>query len=367
MDLSTQKKPSLPRLSTNIPLESQSTPLLPLLPKLQDSNVRHKRERPVTLPSPFPGQEENIFPAVHYASEPKVMYSTKGSEDALVKKKSHYYEDAFTTRGSHKSPQDRISQDSVVVAELKTNCKVQDEQQMLVADLIFRLAQIYQRPETCIMLTIQQDTGVFLGSTTELSYLMKIYALPSFIAPFTNLRNTTLIQAAMQDLLHIPMNQGVIIFLPVSEDNLATNGLTTRGEIARLERDDQEETPNIFKTISRSMSRRLKTSSGQSVPISLPSTVGTSTASPSMQTEIRHSPTIVDDTVVSPDERGRGNSLRKRMSLRGLVRRGLMEITSALDKDEKEKPKEVSKEGDSKYDESKEKAKNQILEEKEEQ
>ncbi|KAJ5912331.1 Tautomerase [Penicillium tannophilum] len=367
MDLSNQKKPSLPRLSTNIPLESQSTPLLPLLPKLQDTNVRPKRERPVTLPSPFPGGEENISPTVLDVPEPKLICSTKGPEDAPVKKRSHYHEGAFTTRGPQHSPQDQIPQDSVVVAELKTNCRVQDEQQMLVADLIFRLAQIYQRPETCIMLTIQQDTGVFFGSTTELSYLLKIYALPSFIAPFTNLRNTNLIQAVMLDLLHIPINQGVIIFLPVSEDNLATNGLTARGEIARLERNDQDESLNLFKTISRSMSRRLKTSSGQSVPISLPSTVGTSTASPSMQTEIRHSPIAVDDTVVSPEERGRGTSLRKRISLRGLVRRRLMDITSVLDKDEKGKAKGVTKEGDSKEDQSKEKAKNQILEDKEEQ
>lgn len=124
MDLSNQKKPSLPRLSTNVSLESQSTPLLPLQPKLQDTNARPKRERPVTLPSPFPGQEENDLPTVHSVPEPKSMYSTKGPEDAPVKKKSHYYEDAFTTRGSHNSPQDRIAQNSVVVAELKTNCKV---------------------------------------------------------------------------------------------------------------------------------------------------------------------------------------------------------------------------------------------------
>ncbi|KAJ5991771.1 Tautomerase [Penicillium sp. IBT 35674x] len=367
MELSNQKKPSLPRLSTNNPLESQSTPLLSLLPKLQDTNVRPKRERPATLPSPFPGREENISPTVRDVPKPKLIYSTKGPEDTLVKKKPHYHENTFGTPDSHHSPQDRLLQDSVVVAELKTNCRVQDEQQKLVADLIFRLAQIYQRPETCIMLTIQQDAGVFFGSTTELSYLLKIYALPSFIAPFTNLRNTNLIQAVMLDLLHIPRNQGVIIFLPVSEDNLATDGLTARGEIARLERNDQDENPNLFKTISRSMSRRFKTSSGQSVPISLPSTVGTSTASPSNQTEIRHSPITVDDTAVPTEERGKGTSLRKRISLRGLVRRRLMDITSALDKDEKGKAKGVTKEGDSKEDQPREKAKNLIFEDEEEQ
>jgi hypothetical protein len=213
------------------------------------------------------------------------------------------------------------------------------------------------------MLAIQQNTGVFFGSTTELSYLLKIYALPYFIAPCTNLRNTNLIQAAMHDLLHIPKDQGVIIFLPVSEDNLATNGSTARGQIARLERNDQEESPGLFRTLSRSMSRRLKTNSGQSVPISFTSTVEASAVSPSMQSEVRHSPVIVDDAVVSPEERGR-SSLRKRTSLRDLIRR---RVLATIDKDTKEKAKQVTKKGDSMEDESKEKAKNQIPEEKEEQ
>jgi hypothetical protein len=111
------------------------------------------------------------------------------------------------------------------------------------------------------------------------------------------------------------------------------------------------------------MSRRLKTNSGQSVPISFTSTVEASAVSPSMQSEVRHSPVIVDDAVVSPEERGR-SSLRKRTSLRDLIRR---RVLATIDKDTKEKAKQVTKKGDSMEDESKEKAKNQIPEEKEEQ
>lgn len=189
------------------------------------------------------------------------------------------------------------------------------------------------------MLTIQQDAGVFFGNASELSYLLKIYALPPFIAPFTNIRNTNLIQVAMVELMNIPMSQGVIIYIPVPEDNFATNGSTARGEISRLERHDQDDSPNIFKTISRSMSRRLKTSSGHSAPISLPSTVATATTSPSMKTEIHHSPINLGDVLASPEEE-KGRSLRKRMSLRSIVRRRFNEITSAREKDEKGKSKE---------------------------
>ncbi|KAJ5948326.1 hypothetical protein N7466_001341 [Penicillium verhagenii] len=343
-------------------MESQSTPLLPLLSNVMETKVRPKRERPVTFPSTF--TDENLSPIDYTAPGPKVICSVKDLKETTWKrdlKKSHYYEEAFSPRGSPNCFQGRLFQNSMVVAELKTNCKIQDEERMLVADLIFRLAQIYQRSETCIMLTVQQDTGVFFGNTTELSYLLKIYALSSFIAPVTNLRNTNLIQTAMHDLLHIPMNQGIIVFIPVPEENLATNGLTAGSEISRLIQNDQDESPNIFKTISRTMSRRLKSSSDQTAPISLPSTVGTSTASPSMQTEIHHSPIVVDDTLMSPEEKRRG--IRKRISLRGLVPRRFMEKTSSRDKDGQDRTKEVAKGDDSNGDECKEgKAKSQAVE-----
>ncbi|KAJ6031701.1 Tautomerase [Penicillium herquei] len=339
-----KKKPSLPRLATNI--ESQSSPSLPLLHRKSEENARPKPERPWTLQSPYPEERgDTILPALHYVPHKSVplpweeILPLKECQNLPApKKKTQYYEDAFNARGVHNSPQDRVAQDSIVVIELKTNCKIKDEQSKLVGDLIFRLAQIYQRPETSIMLTLQQEAGVFFGNTTELSYLLKVYALPPLIAPFTNLRNTSLIQSAMQDLLHIPMERGVIIYTSVPEDNLANNGSTARGEIVRLERNEQEDSPGIFKTISRSMSRRLKnnSSSGGSAHVSIPSTAGTAGASAavsSTQTEIHHSPTILENPTETLVEKS--NSIRKRMSFR-TIRKRLSEVTSAREKAEKE-------------------------------
>ncbi|KAJ5712057.1 hypothetical protein N7488_006213 [Penicillium malachiteum] len=341
------RKPSLPRLATNI--ESQSSPSLPLLHNDSKENVRPKPERPWTLQSPYPDERvDTILPALRYVSPGskemplnEIAPWREYENWPAPKKKSQYYEDAFTARGVHNSPQDRVAQDSIVVIELKTNCKIKIEQTKLVGDLIFRLAQIYQRPETSILLTLQQEAGVFFGNTTELSYLLKVYALPPLIAPVTNLRHTTLIQSAIQDLLHIPMDRGVIIYLPVPEDNLATNGSTARGEIVRIERDEQADSPNLFKTISRSMSRRLKStsSSGGSGPISLPSTAGTAGASAgvsSTQTEIHHSPTILEHPMESLEEAR--HSIRKHMSFRTLRKR-LSEVTSAKEKADKEETK----------------------------
>jgi hypothetical protein len=120
-----------------------------------------------------------------------------------------------------------------------------------------------------MLVAVDEDALLTFGNAAHSAYLIKISALPSLIAPLTNQRNTSLIQTALLNLLGIPSDRGIIIFDSVGEDNLATNGATARGEISRLELSDHGNSSNIFKSISRSMSRRLKSSSGNSVPMSL--------------------------------------------------------------------------------------------------
>ena len=89
---------------------------------LNEINVQPKSDRPVPVHSLVPEKDENIAPTVCYTSDLKALYPAKGFEEvAVARKKAQYYEDAFTARGSHNSPQDRVTQDSFVVAELKTN------------------------------------------------------------------------------------------------------------------------------------------------------------------------------------------------------------------------------------------------------
>lgn len=47
-------------------------------------------------------------------------------EKPMTRTKSQYFEDAFSTRGPLTSPRTQISQDSVVVVEIKTNTKVRE-------------------------------------------------------------------------------------------------------------------------------------------------------------------------------------------------------------------------------------------------
>ena len=356
MDSPKERKPFLPRLITSLPLVSPRSSH----PHKTRSEAKPKPLRP-EAPSFLPERQhnENIAPVYHYPPDPAPVYiAPKIMDDPVVsKKKSTYYEDAFTARGAHNSPQERVNCDAVIVAELKTNTKVcyppyprvsispadprdeqvKDEQSKILGDLIMHLTHIYRRPESSVMVTIQEDACLILGRTALPAYLLKIYALPCFIAPITNLRNTVLLQDALYDLLRIPSSNGIVIFMPVVEENLATNGITVRGEISRLERGAQDENPGFFKTISRSMSRRRrKTSSGQSQPISPPSIEevispvplpppDTEPTQPEGQTKLENRPSRI---------------LRVRNSLQGLVSQRFLEAIDGKNEREKKEARE---------------------------
>ncbi|KAJ6121138.1 hypothetical protein N7523_005418 [Penicillium sp. IBT 18751x] len=299
MDPFKSKRPSLPRLETDIlppqhlpPRPATLTlPLAPVpIPEISETNVR----RIETVPSLIFKEvtnEENQLPKARYDPD-KAFYVTEKNvaEEQMVKKRpQQYYEEVFGGRDSSDPPRERIYQDSVLVAELKTSHAVKYERSKLARDFLSHLSVVYQRPGNSIMVTIQQETCVLFGSNHTLSaYLLTIYALPSTIAPVTNVRSTALIQNTLEELLGIPPNLGVIIFIPIREENLATNGTTVRSEISMIERN--EDSPSIFKSISRGMSRRLKNHSGQSASVSQPSAAITASPSPHTPCESPASP-----------------------------------------------------------------------------
>ncbi|KAJ5493680.1 Tautomerase [Penicillium fimorum] len=288
-----KNKPSLPRLTTNVPLlQKPPNESCNALPKtLPDASAPAiiMPEKPSRTSSMFKEDkhDENIMPVTRFESESLPIYVSRKSVDdsPLTKMKKLYYEDAFTARGSHNSPKDRVTHESVVVVELKTNTKAKDDAPKLLSDFAHFLAQVYQRPETSMLVTIDQNADLIFGNTSGSAYLLKITALSTLIGPLTNIHNTGLIQSIIQEVFGIAPDKGVVIYTPASEDNLATNGMTARDEIDRLERMDSDNSPSIFKSISRSMSRRMKSSSGNSGPISL-----TSVMNPDVTTHTSTSP-----------------------------------------------------------------------------
>jgi hypothetical protein len=104
--------------------------MLPLasvpLPEISVSNLRRTETAP-SLNFKEVTNEENLLPLPtgRYATD-KAFYATETSveDEPLTKKKQQYYEEVFGVRGSRDSPQERIHQDSVVVAELKMGSMV---------------------------------------------------------------------------------------------------------------------------------------------------------------------------------------------------------------------------------------------------
>ncbi|KAL4735646.1 hypothetical protein BDV11DRAFT_208303 [Aspergillus similis] len=167
--------------------------------------------------------------------------------------KTQFFEDSFNSRVSFVPPVARIGQDSLVVIEVLVNVS---------------------RSESFMFVSMQVIPSLRFGNSTVPAYSMKVFALPYLIAPITNLRSTILIQAALHDILHIQPSRGIILYIPVAEENMATNNTTMMGEVARLQSDSQGRgrESGIFKSLSRSLSRRKKSSSGASAPLSVATT-----------------------------------------------------------------------------------------------
>jgi len=95
---------------------------------------------------------------------------------------------------------------------------------------------------------------LFAG-TFDSAYILTITALPSAVQPTTNKRNAALLQSFMTDSLGVAPDRGIVRFVGVGEEYLATNGNTILGEIEALRKNsDEDNGPDT--AIGRTRSRR---------------------------------------------------------------------------------------------------------------
>jgi Macrophage migration inhibitory factor (MIF) len=130
-------------------------------------------------------------------------------------------------------------------------------EQTFLSDVSFQLSEIYQRPESCIVVSLSTPQAMIFGGSWEPAYYMTITALASEIAPTKNKRTTALVQGFMHESLDIAPRRGIVRFEPVPEENLATNGMTALQEIEEMERNSSEES-RVLRSISRNRSRKSK-------------------------------------------------------------------------------------------------------------
>lgn len=138
---------------------------------------------------------------------------------------------------------------------LANRTKIKDEY-TLVTDLSHHLSTRYQRPESSIMITVNHSACLLLGGSFEPTYVLSITALPVQLQPTTNKRNAALIQNFMSESIGVPSERGIIKFISIQEECIATNGMTILGDIERLERQQAEENGSGLKRALTKSSRR---------------------------------------------------------------------------------------------------------------
>ncbi|KAK3333688.1 Tautomerase/MIF superfamily [Cercophora scortea] len=158
------------------------------------------------------------------------------SKPDLKKRRSNlsFFEDVFSTSDTN-SAKERVRGDALVLAEVKTNVIINDEF-TFTTELSCLLSTRYQRPVNSIVVTVQHGLCMLFGGSFDPAYAMSIFALPSQLLPTTNKRNAALIQKHMEEALSVPPSRGWLRFVPTDEEQLASNGNTTAGEIDELEK-----------------------------------------------------------------------------------------------------------------------------------
>jgi hypothetical protein len=125
----------------------------------------------------------------------------------------------------------------------------------LVTDLSHHLSLRYQRPESSIMITVNHSACLLLGGSFEPTYVLTITALPVQLLPTTNKRNAALVQNFLLESIGVPLERGIIKFVPIMEECIATNGMTILGEIERLEQQQAEANGGLSRALTKSSRR----------------------------------------------------------------------------------------------------------------
>lgn len=139
----------------------------------------------------------------------------------LAKKKSNYFEEAFSLRDAPNPAQ----HESVILVELKTNVIIGDEF-TFITELSYKLVERYQRPVSSIVVNIQHSGCMLFGGTFEPAYIMHLFALSSQLQPATNRRNVFLLSEHLEEALGVTPPRGLIRFVPLQEENVSFNGQT---------------------------------------------------------------------------------------------------------------------------------------------
>jgi hypothetical protein len=101
------------------------------------------------------------------------------------------------------------------------------------------------------MISINHSACILLGGSFEPTYVLTINTLAAQLQPTINKRNAAMIQAFMTEAIGVAADRGVLRFIPISEENLATNGMTIAGDIEQYERLQEDQEGGLKRTLTK--------------------------------------------------------------------------------------------------------------------
>lgn len=247
--------------------------LIQLPPSPADSELNEMR-----VPAEPTAEERRITrPIDRGAPGDAAIFANKKTPEQteLAKRKSQYYQDAFAYRESNTSARERVSKDSMIMADVRTNVivcmaggsfwetmtkqksylQIQDEY-TFITDLSYALSTRYQRPESSIVVTVVHSACLLYAGSFDPAYTLTINALPSLLQPVTNKRNAALLAKSMEEGLGVPPERGLMRFVPVPEENFATGGMTLAGTIDEMDKQNAEDNGALKRSTSKSAKRQ---------------------------------------------------------------------------------------------------------------
>ncbi|KAI0123855.1 Tautomerase/MIF superfamily [Xylariales sp. AK1849] len=180
----------------------------------------------------------------------------------LAKKRSAYFENEFAAGRAMDPTKDRVRNEAIVMAELRTNVILQDEF-TFITDLSYHLSNRYQRSMSSIVINVRHGCCMMFGGSFDPAYTLTIFALPTLVQPTMNKRNAALIQNHLSETLGVAPSRGYVRFVATAEEDVAIGGKTVAGEMDDLERGTKDSAASVSREHSKSSKykKRLSTSS----------------------------------------------------------------------------------------------------------
>jgi len=97
-------------------------------------------------------------------------------------------------------------------------------------------AELYQCPESSIVLTVQHTSCLLFGGSFDPAYVVTVSSIRQYLEPVFNSDNAAALQNHLQESIGVLPGRGLVKFEILAESNIATNGTTLRDEITFLEK-----------------------------------------------------------------------------------------------------------------------------------